>query len=336
MQRESLGDCISPTTTAALEVVSIEKGNESEVIEGTLRDTVSGQLIPVYNAIPRFVKGSNYADSFGIQWNRYRRIQLDSFNGSTLTRDRFYEGSGWTSRELEGKKVLEAGCGAGRFSETILATGAQLYSFDYSSAVDAAWLNNHSYPKWNLCQADIYGIPFRPSWFDYVFCYGVLQHTPNPKRAFLNLVRYLKPGGKIAIDIYVRETQMTKLAVKYWYRPFTKKIPSHLLLKIFESYLPFWMPIDSFLGRIPKLGRFLTVWIPCWNKSNLPLDRKHQIEWTVLDTFDAFSCEFDQPQTVPEVQTWFEEAGLTDIKVRPGGNGILGNGRKKTAKVEAL
>src|SRR5438132_1141395 len=49
-----------------------------------------------------------YADSFGEQWNRYRRVQLDSVTGKPLSRRRFFAGTGWPER-LDGERVLEVG-----------------------------------------------------------------------------------------------------------------------------------------------------------------------------------------------------------------------------------
>ncbi|MGK7873245.1 MAG: hypothetical protein AB4426_08010 [Xenococcaceae cyanobacterium] len=90
MQKEFLQDYVSPTTGSPLELVSVEKSEKSKILEGTLQDISSGELFPIRNAIPRFVEGDNYADNFGMEWNRFRQVQLDSVNGSTLTRDRFY------------------------------------------------------------------------------------------------------------------------------------------------------------------------------------------------------------------------------------------------------
>ena len=329
MRKQQLQNYIAPETGSPLELKSVEKVEGNEIVEGTLCDQTGHRKYLIHNAIPRFVKGDNYSSSFGIQWNRYRRVQLDSVNGSTLTRDRFWEGTGWTPEQLKNKRVLGAGCGAGRFSEIMLQTGAQLYSFDFSSAVDAARLNHSRWPNHSLCQADIYSLPFKLGWFDYIFCYGVLQHTPDPKRAFLNLTRYLKPGGQIAIDVYARQPRFNKLAAKYLYRPLTKHIPHHWLLRFFEFYLPFWILIDSKLQMIPKFGKMLSVLVPCWNKSDLPISPERRTKWTILDTFDAFSPQFDQPSTVSEIQEWFQFAGMTDFQVGTGGNGILGNGCKQ-------
>jgi hypothetical protein len=111
------------------------------------------------------------------------------------------------------------------------------------------------------------------------------------------------------------------------YRPLTRRLPKRLLLRLFELYLPWWTPVDTALQYVPVVGVPLSVVVPCWNKSFLPLSRAHRREWTILDTFDAFSCEFDQPGTVAQMRGWLEAAGLVDIDVREGGNGVLANAR---------
>ena len=44
-----------------------------------------------------------------------------------------------------------------------------------------------------------------PGSFDHIYSIGVLDHTPDPRAAFLRLAALLKPGGRIAIWIYKRE-----------------------------------------------------------------------------------------------------------------------------------
>src|SRR6185295_20416053 len=95
-------------------------------------DVVSGDLVsegaltryPIVNSIPRFVEKSNYADSFGFQWTKFRETQLDSSSGLPISADRFYSFTGWSPAQLAGKRVLDVGCGAGRFAEIALAAGA--------------------------------------------------------------------------------------------------------------------------------------------------------------------------------------------------------------------
>ena len=65
-------------------------------------------------------------------------------------------------------------------------------TFDLSNAIDANRRNNNARGDAVFFQADIFDIPCPNQFFDFVFCYGVLQHTPDPDRAFRELVRTLR------------------------------------------------------------------------------------------------------------------------------------------------
>jgi len=302
-----------------------------KIKEGELLTPDLKAKYPIRNFIPRFVADDAYNTSFGEQWNRYRKTQLDKFTGMTLSRDRFYAGTGWEPDELKGERVLEVGCGAGRFTQILLDAGAEVYAVDYSSAVDACWSNNGSNPRLNLFQADIYELPFPPEFFDKVFCYGVLQHTPDVKKSFMHLVPFLKPGGKLAIDCYRKAKWPSRWTSKYLWRPITKRMPHDVLFRIIEWFVPRWLPLDNWLQKnLPSvICRYVAGIVPCWNYTGIfPLTPELIVEWAILDTFDALSAWYDQPQEISVVESWFKAADLFDINVRRGGNGILGNGRK--------
>ncbi len=325
-------DLICPGTDHEFVVApgAVEVGGE--IKEGELICREDGLRVAIRNYVPRFTEDSGYTASFGEQWNRYRRTQIDKFNGTTLFRDRFYEGTGWASDELKGLRVLEVGCGAGCYTEAMIDAGAQVFAVDLSRAVDACFLNHGAHPNLCVVQANLYKMPFHPHSFDYVFCYGVLQHTPDVRGAFIRLIPFLKPGGKMAVDIYRKGWTFEPYKVKYLYRPITKRLSPDFLFRLIEWYIPKWLPFDTAIKRIPFLGRVLCMFVPCWNYSYLPLTKEQQREWAVLDTFDALASRYDSPQTLETVQQWFQETGLEEISVRFGGNGILGNGRAPQVK----
>jgi 2-polyprenyl-3-methyl-5-hydroxy-6-metoxy-1,4-benzoquinol methylase len=268
----------------------------------------------------------SYAESFGEQWNRYRLVQLDSVTGKPLSRQRFFEGTRWPER-MDGERVLEVGCGAGRFTEVLVSTGADVVAVDASSAVEAARATVGE--RATVLQADLFDLPFDEGSFDRVFCYGVLQHTPDPRAAFLKIVRYARPGGWIAADVYKRADYVDRWSAKRLWRPLTTRMPRHWLRRVVEWYVPRWLPVDTRLARVPKVGRFLTAVVPCWNYTGLlPLTPDELRAWAVLDTFDALSPRYDFPQTLDSVREWCDAARLVDLDVRPGGNGILINGRR--------
>lgn len=284
---------------------------------------------PTRNGIPRFVDEVDYASSFGEQWQRYRRVQLDSETRKSLSRDRLFEGTGWTPEELQGELVLEVGCGAGRFTEILLEAGAQVVAVDASAAVDACRQTCGDNPNLALVQADLHRLPFRPGAFDRVFCYGVLQHTPDPERAFRAIVEHARPGGLIAADVYRHKEYIDRWFAKVLWRPLTTRMPRSLLRRIIEWYMPRWLPIDNRLRTVPRFGRFLIAVVPCWNPRGLfELTPEEELAWAVLDTFDALAPRYDKPQSIEDVEAWCARAGLVDVRVRYGGNGVELNARK--------
>jgi SAM-dependent methyltransferase len=315
-----------PETGGRLAIEGLAEHAGGDIREGRLATQDGSRGHQIRESIPRFVPSDNYARSFGLQWNRLRSVQLDSFTGLALSRSRFFQTSRWEPESLDGLRVLEAGCGAGRFTEVVLATGAELFAIDYSTSVDAVLASIGHHPSLHLSQADIYRLPFPEDFFDCIFCYGVLQHTPDPRRAFLSLLPHLKPGGRISIDIYLFRPYPNRWNSKYLWRPITRRLDPERLFKIVEWYIPRWLPVDRALSRIPLLGAAVACLIPCWNYTGLlPLSASQIEEWAVLDTFDALSPAYDRPATVRTVRKWMSEAGLIDVEVRRGGNGVAGN-----------
>ncbi|MGB0034748.1 MAG: methyltransferase domain-containing protein, partial [Candidatus Acidiferrales bacterium] len=180
MQRSALDIFACPKCKGALRLASVasEDAVTGEIIEGRLECSACRAVAPVVRSLPRFVPSDSYASSFGFQWNRFDRLQVDSVMHNDLSRDRFRATTGWPSH-LEGQRILEAGCGSGRFTQLALETGAETFSFDLSSAVEAAWRNNAGAPKLSVFQASIYEVPVRKGAFDKIFCMGVLQHCPD-------------------------------------------------------------------------------------------------------------------------------------------------------------
>jgi SAM-dependent methyltransferase len=263
--------------------------------------------------------GDNYAANFGLQWNRFRRTQLDSFSGKPISRERFLRSAGIRGDELRDKLVLDVGCGAGRFAEVALSLGARVIALDYSTAVEACKSNLGGNPRLDVVRGDIYRLPFPTEKFDFIYCFGVLQHTPDAKAAFAQLPRFLKPGGKLAVDFYPKLAR-NLLWSKYWIRPLTRRMPQQKLFRWIEKLVPRLLPLSDFLVRIPGTRGKLRYLIPVANyRGILPLSDEQLREWAVLDTFDMLAPAHDHPVTISKLRSWFEDAGLVDLHIeRPG------------------
>lgn len=272
-------------------------------------------VYPIEGGIPRFVPLENYAANFGHQWNLFRRTQLDSYSGLPISRDRFSGQTGWTAEDLAGRSVLDIGCGAGRFAEIALSLGARVVALDYSEAVDACLANLGSNDRLTVVQGNVYALPFKPSTFDFIYCFGVLQHTPDPAGAFQAIPKFLKPGGRLAVDVYPKLLRML-FSSKYWVRPITRRLPPRFLFRSIEAALPVLLPVSQALGRVPKIGRQLRYAIPVANyEGHFELTPEQHREWSLLDTYDMLAPEYDQPQTDTALREWFERAGLSEVEI---------------------
>lgn len=287
-----------------------------EIEKGILTCNTCGESYPIVRYIPRFVSMENYATNFGLQWNRFRKTQLDSHSGYPISRDRFVNETGVTSADsICNKVILDAGCGAGRFAEIALSFGAQVVAIDYSTAVDACRKNLHAYNNLHIVQADIYHLPFVPKSFDFVYSLGVLQHTPDVRKTFASLVDQIKLGGQITVDLYLKQW-INVLLPKYWLRPLTKYISNELLFRLVELMVPFFLPISICLGRVPFVGRKLRHIIPVANYDGIfPLNLTQIREWAILDTYDMLAPKYDQPQTAETLREWFLEMGLQGFEI---------------------
>ncbi len=303
--------------------------NNGNSAEGKLTCTGCGKTFPIVRSMPRFVPSEEYAQSFGYQWNRFDRLQLDRHMGNDLSRERFFKTTQWPTR-MEGQRILEAGCGMGRFTQITLETGAEVFSFDLSNAVEANFKNNGDSPLVHIFQASIYQIPLRKESFDKIFCMGVVQHCPDVRGAFMSLVPYLRPGGEIVIDCYQRHTGLFP-PLKYWVRPFLTWMGPQGVHRFLSWVIPPAFEFKKALYKIPLIGKPIGNLIPIG-----PISHKPKYDYTdeelkqvkILSALDMFSPVHDHPQTLETVRQWFAEAGLVDVYIGTGYNGINARGRK--------
>ena len=318
MKAELLRVLSCPTCKGKLQLaVAEELGDDIEA--GNLTCGQCSEAFPIVRGVPRFISGDNYALSFGLQWEHFRTTQLDSNTGVPISRNRFLRQSQWAPAELEGALVLDAGCGAGRFVEVALSCGAHVVALDYSQAVDACRANFGAHPRLNVVQGDIRALPLAPEAFDYVYCFGVLQHTPDVRASFLSLPPMLRPGGRLAVDLYFR-SRFHRLFPKYLLRPLTTRMQPSTLFRLVQRITPSLLALSRGVGRVPKVGRRLRYIVPVANYEGVyPLTPSLLREFATLDTFDMFSPAYDQPQDEPTLARWFDEAGLTDFDVHREG-----------------
>jgi len=296
-----------------------------------------GIFYPIVNGIPRFVPAENYAADFGEQWNLFPLTQLDSYTGIPISEPRLARCLRGELAELAGKQVLEAGSGAGRFTEILLKHGAHVHSFDYSNAVEANGTNNGSSEHLVLAQADILHMPFAENAYDYVICLGVLQHTPNPAESLRSLWKMVRPGGRLIVDHYRWNLWLALPPpigdAESLYRRVMLALPRRKRFKAVRAVTNFWFPIFWAFRDWPLVRKLLVRVGPIhFYYGQLPLrDRQMHYEWSLLDTHDGMTDHFKHYTDEKEVRKLLESLGAERIEIEIAGNGVEAYCRKPRA-----
>lgn len=111
------------------------------------------------------------------------------------------------------KKVLELGCGPGKYVAMLSSLGFRVVGVD---PID--------FPSWRLIQdnhevelhSDVFAerLPFDDASFDHALCLGALLYFDSPQKALRELNRVVKPGGKLILRTVNKENFYTKMTGK--------------------------------------------------------------------------------------------------------------------------
>jgi 2-polyprenyl-3-methyl-5-hydroxy-6-metoxy-1,4-benzoquinol methylase len=287
-----------------------------------------GCTYEILDNIPRFVPIHNYASSFGVQWNTFRTTQLDSHTGLTISHDRLARIAGGSLNVFQGKKTLEAGCGAGRFTELMLKAGASVFAIDLSRGVEANYKNCSGFEKYYVAQADIMEVPVVPGQFDVVVCVGVLQNTQDPDVAIKALCSHVRPGGMLLIDCYSHDYPATP--VRRLIRSFLLGRSEEYSMRFVQRLVNLLWPLHQAVYRRrgtqigPRAIAFLMRWSPVvdYHYSYPQLDQQRLYEWAVLDTHDTLTDRYKHFRSAEEIETLLRSLGMTNIQTAYAGNGV--------------
>ncbi len=306
-----------------------------------------GHIWKIRNSIPRFLnpidENWNYSSAFGFQWQRWRKTQLDSYTGLSLSRERLRRCLGERLvRDLSCGKpcnILEAGCGAGRFTEILLDFPAtSIYSVDYSLAVEA---NKKNFPidkRHFIFQSDIDRLPFAPYQFDVVFCLGVVQHTPSPQETIAKLYKFVKPGGALVFDHYAAPFKHYTWFGRNIARSFLKRMDPENALKYTNRLVDIFFPFH----RIASWNRFFRLILArvspiLTHHFDFPeLNEIQQLEWSRLDTYDSLTDWYKHHRSKNDIRRMLKNLDAEDVIVATGGNGIEARCFRPSQKSHAL
>jgi ubiquinone/menaquinone biosynthesis C-methylase UbiE len=147
-------------------------------------------------------------------WKQYFDQKASTHGASVKSSDYFDDSSFFVQRDhllnwigpLAGKKILDAGCGVGAFSEPWVADN-EVFGVDYS----AKSLEFAAGRGLRTLTGDLSALPFEAGMFDLVVCIGVIQLIENYQPVVAELARVTKPGGTLLIQTLHRGSLQRKL-----------------------------------------------------------------------------------------------------------------------------
>src|SRR4051794_26307852 len=165
-------------------------------------------------------------------------------------------------------------------------------------------------PSVTLVRADLLRPPFARGAFDHIYSLGVLDHTPDPRAAFLSIARLLKPGGRIVIWVYPRERPVLERIIGV-HRAVSSRLPLDVLVGVSRLMAPVGGLKRRLMASPNRLMARLGVAL---NVATIGVSMHPDPEVRVCDTLDWYAPRFLSRHTADEVAGWFADAGLVDIE----------------------
>ncbi len=137
------------------------------------------------------MNSKDYFDQVASEWD-----QLQAKFFSTTIREKAFA----LAKVKEGELAADIGAGSGYITTGLLEKGLKVIAVDQSHAMlDMMRAKFKSNPNIEYRQGDVLQLPIADATIDYVFANMLLHHLPDPLKGIREMVRILKPGGKVVI-----------------------------------------------------------------------------------------------------------------------------------------
>jgi SAM-dependent methyltransferase len=164
--------------------------------------------------------------------------------------------------------LYDIGCGAGFWLNVYLKAGIRK---DNITLLDLAPANIEEITQRGfrgVC-GSVLELPFENSVSDFTICNGVIHHTFDPYRAFTELVRITKPGGRIYLNVYnvwhpyFYIVHKATFGIRYIYWNISKKIadvvfPVVKLFFVALAYIALRVRLDDKTAKIIFMDQVIT------------------------------------------------------------------------------
>jgi ubiquinone/menaquinone biosynthesis C-methylase UbiE len=146
--------------------------------------------------------------------------------------------------DLRGKRVLDVGCGKGRFARIFheREPAAEVWGLDISEEMLSYVPAGIQTRAGSMTE-----LPFESGFFDAAYATESLEHAVEIEQAVAEMCRVVKPGGRIAI-IDKNAGQWGRLATPEWEKWFTRKELERLLglhcRRVSSRFVSYWEDVE--------------------------------------------------------------------------------------------
>jgi ubiquinone/menaquinone biosynthesis C-methylase UbiE len=249
--------------------------------------------------------------SFSEEWSKF-----DVFSDEEIRKigDEYID---LVTDEMLNKKsrVLDLGCGTGRWSRYVADRVAQVEAIDPGASIFAASRLLKDKKNVRVTQASSDLIPFADESFDFVMCLGVLHHIPDTQQALNDLICKLKQGG-FALLYFYYNFENRSLAFKLLFRisdllrRMVSRMPGQLKKATCDVIaIVVYLPWVSMARLIKSLGGTSIY-------KKLPLSYYTGKSFHIMrnDALDRFGTPLEKRFSRQEITQMCQKAGLSDIR----------------------
>ena len=145
-----------------------------------------------------------------------------------------------------GQTILDLAAGTGASSVAFLKPGVRVVAADFSNGMLEEGRRRH--PEIDFVFADATNLPFQEAEFDTVTISFGLRNVENTEAALSEMLRVLKPGGKLVVCEF-------------------STIPNKFLHLLYRFYLKNLLPrISALVSKVPEAYSYLAESIDAWPK----------------------------------------------------------------------
>ncbi len=348
MKTELIKTIVCPTCASGFKI-RIKRARKNEIEEGQLICTKCGEKFKISSGIPRFVIDSTKdfvrtEMAFSAKWkNHHKNHYADDW--IKFQRRWFLDRFDWNSFKefnnfLKSKKqILDAGTGIGNSAKMLAVNpSSTIYALDASDSIDYAYKKYGNIKNIHFIQADIRQLPFKKSFFDYIFSDQVLHHTKNTATSFRYLTKFLAKAGLISIYVYNKKAPIReyvddfirKKTVKMSVEECTEFSKDMALLGKSLSKLKKKITVNRDIPILGvKAGTYDIQRFIYWDFLKCFWDESDNLERSIGVNFDWYYPKFAYRHTPTEVKKWFRDNKIQITSFNEIESGISVTGKKK-------